>query len=45
MKTTGEKEKKLNLALSKLKNLKIENPNIKKTISYEQAEIYFIFGL
>ena len=32
MKTSGEKEKKLNLALSKLKNLKIENPVVKKTI-------------
>ena len=32
MKTSGEKEKKLNLALTKLKNLKIENPVIKKTI-------------
>ena len=27
-----EKEKKLNLALTRLKNLKLENPSIKKNI-------------
>ena len=32
MKTQSEKEKKLDLALSKLKNLNIENPSIKKSL-------------
>ncbi len=32
MKSVIEKEKKLNLALTKLKNLNLDNPNIKKNI-------------
>ena len=32
MNSVIEKEKKLNLALTKLKNLNLENPNIKKNI-------------
>ena len=32
MKTVTEKEKKLNLALTKLKNLNLKNPDIKKTL-------------
>ena len=32
MKTSDEKEKKLNLALSKLKKLNFENPNLKNNI-------------
>ena len=32
MKSVIEKEKKLSLALTKLKNLNLENPNIKKNI-------------
>ena len=32
MNSVIEKEKKLNLALTKLKNLKIKNPDIKKDI-------------
>ena len=32
MKTSTEKEKKLDLALSKLKNLNLENPSIKDSI-------------
>ena len=32
MKTTSEKEKKLDLALSKLKNLDLENPNLKNSL-------------
>ena len=32
MKSVIEKEKKLNLALTKLKNLNLENPNVKKNI-------------
>ena len=32
MKTSDEKEKKLNLALSKLKKLNFENPDLKNSI-------------
>ena len=32
MNSLGEKEKKLNLALTKLKNLNLKNPDIKKDI-------------
>jgi len=32
MKTSGEKEKKLDLALSKLKNLNLENPSLKSAL-------------
>ena len=32
MNSVIEKEKKLNLALTKLKNLNLENPNVKKNI-------------
>ena len=32
MKTDGEKEKKLNRALDKLKNLNIENPTLKSNL-------------
>ena len=32
MNSVNEKEKKLNLALTKLKNLNLENPNVKKNI-------------
>ena len=32
MKTTSEKEKKLDLALSKLKNLSLENPGLQNSI-------------
>jgi len=32
MNSTNEKEKKLNLALTKLKNLKLKKPDIKKSL-------------
>ena len=32
MKTSTEKEKKLDLALSKLKNLNLENPELKNSL-------------
>ena len=32
MKTTSEKEKKLDLALTKLKSLDLENPNLKNSL-------------
>ena len=38
MNSVIEKEKKLNLALTKLKNLKFENPNIKKNIEKLKAQ-------
>ena len=32
MKTFGEKEKKLNLAINKLQNLNLENPSLKNSL-------------
>jgi 5-formyltetrahydrofolate cyclo-ligase len=38
MKSVNEKEKKLNLALTKLKNLNLKNPDIKKNIENLKAQ-------
>ena len=38
MKSVTEKEKKLNLALTKLKNLNLKNPDIKKNIENLNAQ-------
>ena len=38
MKSVIEKEKKLNLALTKLKNLNLDNPNIKKNIQFLKSQ-------